>query len=119
MAEFGPDTRYMSKAQMINDALAKATPQAVGVIISKGLREQIRATRGWVYLPAVVDPTFAPNQFEVITNEITWEKRTAGLKEADLVPYSALERAYVRIAIGVFIVSAVALCALGYFIFVR
>ena len=119
MTEIGPDTSYIPKAQMINDALAKSSPPAVGVIISKALQEQIRTTRGWVYLPAFIDPTFASNQFEVITNEITWEKRTAGLKEADLEPYSATETAYVRIAIGVFVVGALALCALGYFIFLR
>jgi hypothetical protein len=119
MTELRPDTSYIPKAQMINDALANSSPPAVGVIISKALQDQIRATRGWVYLPAFVDPAFAPNRFEVITNEITWEKRTAGLKEADLEPYSASETAYVRIAIGVFIAGAVALCALGYFIFIR
>ena len=71
MTEIGPDTRHVPKAQMINDALAKSSRPAVGVIISKALRDQIRATRGWVYLPAFVDPAFSPDQFEVITSEIT------------------------------------------------
>jgi hypothetical protein len=90
----------------------------MGVIISKALRNEIRATSGWLRVQAVVDPTFQPSQFEVITNGLVWKKRTAGLKEADLKPYSAFEIAITRFAIGVAIASTLALAIWSYFFFV-
>ncbi len=120
MTETGPDMRpRIPKAQMINDATVNSLRPVFGVLISKALRDEIRATRGWLRVQAVVDPRLQGDHFEVITNKLVWEERTARLKEADLVPYSALETAYVRIAIVIFIGGAIALCALGYFIFSR
>jgi hypothetical protein len=119
MTEATFDDRYVPKSQIINDALGKSPRPAVGVIISKALEDEIRATRGWISRPVVVDPTFQPAQFEIIISERTWETRTADLKWADLEPYSARDTAFIRLGIAVFIGAAVALCALGYFMFGR
>jgi hypothetical protein len=119
MTEATFDSRYVPKSQIINDALAKSPRPAVGVIISLALQDEIRATRGWISRPTVVDPTFQPAQFEIITSERAWDSRTADLKWADLEPYSARDTAFIRLGIAVFIGAAVALCALGYFMLGR
>ena len=119
MTDIRADTHHIPKSQLINDAIVASPKVVFGVIISKALRDEIRATRGWLRAPACVDPRFPPSQFEVITNEIQWERRTTGLKRADLNPYSYFEIAATRFAIGLFIGGALALGILGYFIFVH
>jgi hypothetical protein len=119
MTEATFDNRYVPKAQIINDALGKSPRPAVGVIISRALQDEIRATRGWTARRTVVDPTFQPTQFEIITSERAWDTRTADLKWADLEPYSARDTAFIRLGIAVFIGAAVVLCALGYFMLGR
>jgi hypothetical protein len=119
MTEATFDNRYVPKSQIINDALGKSARPAVGVIISRALQDEIRATRGWISRPAVVDPTFLPTQFEIVTSERTWETRTAGLKWADFEPYSARDKTFIRLGIAVFGGAAVALCVLGYLMFGR
>jgi hypothetical protein len=119
MTEATFDNRYVPKSQIINDALGKSPRPAVGVIISRALQDEIRTTRGWISRPTVVDPSFQPSQFEIITSERVWETRTANLKWADLEPYSARDAAFIRLGIAVFIGAAVALCVLGYFMFGR
>jgi hypothetical protein len=114
MTEATFDNRYVPKSQIINDALGRSARPAVGVIISRALQDEIRATRGWISRPVVVDPAFQPAQFEIITSERTWETRTATLKWADLEPYSARDTTFIRLGVAVFIGAAVALCVLGY-----
>ena len=84
MTEATFDNRYIPKAQIINDALNNSPRPAVGLIISRALQDEIRATRGWITRPAVVDPAFQPAQFEIIISERTRETKTAALKWADL-----------------------------------
>jgi hypothetical protein len=114
MTEATFDNRYVPKSQIINDALGRSARPAVGVIISRALQDEIRATRGWISRPVVVDPAFQPAQFEIITSERTWETRTATLKWADLEPYSARDTTFIRLGVAVFIGAAVALCVLAY-----
>jgi hypothetical protein len=109
--------RYIPKAQIINDALNNSPRPAVGVIISRALQDEIRATRGWITRPAVVDPAFQPAQFEIIISERTWETKTATLKWAELEPYSPRDKAFIRVGIAVFIAAVIALCVLAYFMF--
>jgi hypothetical protein len=119
MTELGLETRYIPKVQVINDAMSRSARPVVGVIISKALEDEIRATRGWISRPSCVDPSFQPDHFEIITSEHAWETRTTNLKWADLEPYSARDTAFIRIGIAVFIGAAVVLCALGYFVLAR
>jgi hypothetical protein len=119
MTSIGPDTRYTAKAKMINDAVDNTLRPAVGIIISKAIQDEIRTTKGWLRLPAFVDPTFHAGQFEVVTSEVTWELKTANLKEADLRPYTAFEIGLTRFAIAIFVGCTLALSILGYFVFVR
>jgi hypothetical protein len=119
MTELGLETRYIPKVQMINDAMSRSARPVVGVIVSKTLQDEIRATRGWISRPTFVDPSFQRDHFEIIISEHVWETRTANLKRADLEPYSARDIAFIRIGIAVFIIAAVVLCALGYFVLAR
>jgi hypothetical protein len=118
MTDFRPDTHHISKTQLINDATVGSAHKAVGVIISPAIRDEIRATNGWLLLQALVDPKFQPGQFEIVTNEFIWQTRLDDLKTADLEPYSRRERARVRAAVILFIVGVIGLISiLGYFVF--
>jgi hypothetical protein len=119
MTEATFDNRYIPKAKIINDAVNNSPRPAVGVIISRALQDEIRATRGWITRPAVVDPAFQPAQFEIIMSERTWETKTAALKWADLEPYSPRDTAFIQAGIAVFIAAVAALCVLAYFLFSR
>ncbi|MBV8509220.1 MAG: hypothetical protein JO289_03560 [Xanthobacteraceae bacterium] len=119
MTEATFESRHVPKSQIINDALGRSVRPAVGVIISRALQDEIRATRGWISRPVVVDPAFQPAQFEIITSEGAWETKTASLKWADLEPYSARDTTFIRLGLAIFIGAAVALCVLGYLMFGR
>jgi hypothetical protein len=117
MTDLRPETHYISKAQLINDAIGRSQNRPVGVIMSTALRDEIRATGGWVMIRAYVDPKFQPSQFEVLTSESIWEERIVDLKEADLVPHSSIERALTRTGVLVFTFAVIGLRMLGYYVF--
>jgi hypothetical protein len=112
------DTHRPSASRSINEALAKLQRRPVGVIISRAIRDEIKATKEYIAnIPVFVDPEFSPSQFEIVTNENLWEAKTAKLKEVNFSPYSDYERRLMHSGVYILISAIVGLCAVGYLVY--